>query len=192
MYYYLPTCQPWLSKHQSINYIRCLTILLCNNQKKARGAVLCGLWIWPIDLENTPHFYLFLIKELFLSLLIPNRDSQLYSHRKHNWCPSFMLNTKTKFRVHSVLFSSSSLGMLDAALAVLHPFNAKKNKQRGQPFTSCMLADCVRLKLTSGTVFYINIYLLVHFFSSHILSPPKMLCSSISCNVNCITMICSV
>lgn len=37
LYYYLPICQLRLSVHLSINYICSSTILLCNNQVKARG-----------------------------------------------------------------------------------------------------------------------------------------------------------
>lgn len=39
------------------------------------------------------------------------------SHRKNNWCSSFMTNWRaTSESSHSFLFSSSTLGMLDAAL----------------------------------------------------------------------------
>lgn len=78
--------------------------------------------------------------------------------------------------------------------SVLHPFNAKKTKPRGQPFTSCVFADSVRLKLTSGTVFLFFLFCICIFKFTYLGITFNFLprCSSISCNVNCITTISSV
>lgn len=98
---FLPTCQPWLSEHLPINYIRCLTILLCNNHKWEPG----GSIVWTLNLTNLL-ILMFLLKELLLLSLHWFSVQSLLTYIQHNWCSS-------KVQSSVFLSSSSSLGMLD-------------------------------------------------------------------------------
>lgn len=125
-----------------------------------------GSIVWTLNFTNrSPLTLPFLLKELLLSLYWFSAQScfgslltktSIFIENTTRVLPSWQTGGQSS---EFVILSSFLLLLLWECwmlhCSVLHPFLMPKNKQRGQPLTSCTLADRVRLKLTSGTVFYI-------------------------------------
>lgn len=138
-----------------------MTILLCHKQVKARGQYCLdselnqSLSVRPCVPSKKSHYLC--SDSTYNPVLGHSSQKQVYSH---NWC-SFMTNWRATFRVQSFsplfFFYFGNVGCCPALCCILL-MPKKTNKQRGRPFTSCTLADSVRLKLTSGTVFLFYVF----------------------------------